>query len=86
MYCIQVDIPNSLCEVDDELKAIYYSKDSVCIWFLIVEKIEIILLMKPQNVERQKEKATMKSITVLKLQNSYKSIKNKIKSIFYRRD
>ena len=32
MYCIPVDIPNSLCEIDDELKAIYHSKDSVCIW------------------------------------------------------
>ena len=32
MYCIQVDIPSSLCEIDDELKAIYHSRDSVCIW------------------------------------------------------
>ena len=32
MYCIQVYIPNSLCEIDDELKAIYHSKASVCIW------------------------------------------------------
>ena len=32
MYCIQVDMPHSLCEIDDELKAIYHSKDSVCIW------------------------------------------------------
>ena len=32
MYCIQVDIPDSLCEIDDELKAIYHSKDAVCIW------------------------------------------------------
>ena len=32
MYCIQVDIPQSLCEIDDELKAIYHGKDSVCIW------------------------------------------------------
>ena len=32
MYCIQVDIPHYLCEIDDELKAIYHSKDSVCIW------------------------------------------------------
>ena len=32
MYCIQVDMPYSLCEIDDELKAIYHSKDSVCIW------------------------------------------------------
>ena len=32
MYCIQVDIPHYLCEIDDELKAIYHCKDSVCIW------------------------------------------------------
>lgn len=32
MYFIQVDIPNSLCEIDDELKAIYHSRDTVCIW------------------------------------------------------
>ena len=32
MIYIQVDIPNFLCEIDDELKAIYHSKDSVCIW------------------------------------------------------
>ena len=32
MYCISVDIPHSLCEIDDELKAIYHGKDAVCIW------------------------------------------------------
>ena len=32
MYCIHVDIPHYLCEIDDELKAIYHSKDNVCIW------------------------------------------------------
>ena len=32
MFCIQVDIPHSLCEIDHELKAIYHSKDTVCIW------------------------------------------------------
>ena len=32
MICIQVDIPQSICDIDDELKAIYHSKDTVCIW------------------------------------------------------
>lgn len=32
MYYIRVTIPQSLCEIDDELKAIYHSKDTVCIW------------------------------------------------------
>ncbi len=32
MYCIKVDMPQEICEIDDELKAIYHSKDTVCIW------------------------------------------------------
>jgi hypothetical protein len=32
MFCIQVDIPQSVCDINDELKAIYHSKDIVCIW------------------------------------------------------
>ena len=32
MICIQVDIPQSVCDIDDELKAIYHSKDTVCTW------------------------------------------------------
>jgi hypothetical protein len=32
MYCIKVDMPQDICEIDDELKAIYHGKDTVCIW------------------------------------------------------
>ena len=32
MICIQTDIPEEICKIDDELKAIYHSKDTVCIW------------------------------------------------------
>ncbi len=32
MYCIQTEIPQEICEIDDELKAIYHNKNSVCIW------------------------------------------------------
>ena len=32
MICVKVDIPQSVCDIDNELKAIYHSKDSVCIW------------------------------------------------------
>ena len=34
MYCIATEIPQEICEIDDEIKAIYHSKDSVCIWIL----------------------------------------------------
>ena len=32
IICIQVDKPQSVCDIDDELKAIYHSNDTVCIW------------------------------------------------------
>ena len=32
MFCIKAEIPQEICDIDDEVKAIYHSKDSVCIW------------------------------------------------------
>ncbi|MDC0427146.1 hypothetical protein OAL77_00135 [Candidatus Pelagibacter sp.] len=32
MFCIKTDIPGELNEIDDELKAIYHSKDTVCFY------------------------------------------------------
>ena len=34
MICIKANIPQEICDIDDELKAIYHSKDTVCIWVL----------------------------------------------------
>ena len=32
MICIKADIPKELNEIDDEVKAIYHSKDTVCFY------------------------------------------------------
>ena len=32
MICIKTEIPKEIWDIDDELKAIYHSKDTVCIW------------------------------------------------------
>ena len=32
MICIKADISKKLNKIDDELKAIYYSKDTVCFY------------------------------------------------------
>ena len=32
MIFIKAEIPAEICQIDDELKAIYHSEDSVCIW------------------------------------------------------
>ena len=37
MICIKADIPEELNEIDDELKAVYHSKDTVC-FFIIKNK------------------------------------------------
>ena len=31
MICIKTNIPKEIYEIDDELKAIYHSKDTICI-------------------------------------------------------
>ena len=38
MICIKADIPKKLNEIDDELKAIYHCKDTVC--FFIFKNTE----------------------------------------------
>ena len=32
MIFIKTQIPKEICDIDDELKAIYHSHDTVCIW------------------------------------------------------
>jgi hypothetical protein len=32
MICIKAEIPNELNDIDDELKATYHSKDTVCFY------------------------------------------------------
>ena len=32
MICIKAEIPNELNDIDDELKAIYHSKNTVCFY------------------------------------------------------
>ena len=38
MICIKTSIPNEICKIDDELKAIYHSNDSICIWVFKTRK------------------------------------------------
>ena len=32
MICIKTKVPKEICEINDELKSIYHSNDSICIW------------------------------------------------------
>ena len=48
MICIKTDIPKELNDIDDELKAIYHSKDTVC--FFVFKNKE----QRDESVERTK--------------------------------
>ena len=32
MYRLKIDISEEICKIDDELKEIYHSSNTVCIW------------------------------------------------------
>ena len=32
MICIKTNVPQEICDINDELKAIYHSKDTVCFY------------------------------------------------------
>ena len=44
MICIKAEISEEICNIDDELKAIYHSKNSICIWVFQSRKDRNIFL------------------------------------------
>ena len=44
MICIKTKIPQEICDTDNELKAIYRSKDIVCIWIFEIRAVRNKLL------------------------------------------
>ena len=58
MICIKTDIPKELNDIDDELKAIYHSKDTVC--FFVFKNKE----QRDEFVERTKGMLKIKRETI----------------------
>ena len=57
MICIKADIPKELSNIDDELKAIYHSKETVCFYTFKTRELrnEFIEKTKGMNkVDREK--------------------------------
>ena len=57
MICIKADIPNELSLIDDELKAIYHSTDTICFFIFKTRELrnEFIERTKGMNkLEREK--------------------------------
>ena len=57
MICIKADIPKELNDIDDELKAIYHSKDTVCIYIFKTRDLRNEFMEKTKSMEKtQREK------------------------------
>jgi hypothetical protein len=57
MICVKADIPKELSDIDDELKAIYHSKETVCFYTFKTRELrnEFIEKTKGMNkVDREK--------------------------------
>ena len=57
MICIKAEIPEELIDIDDELKAIYHSKDTVCFYIFKTRELrnEFIEKTKGMNKESREE-------------------------------
>ena len=61
MICIKTDIPKELNDIDDELKAIYHSKDTVCFFVFknkeqhneFVERTKGMLKLERENIYQE---------------------------------
>ena len=57
MICIKTVIPEELNEIDDELKAIYHSSDSVCFYIFKTRELrnEFVEKTKGMNKEQREQ-------------------------------
>ena len=57
MICIKTDIPAELNEIDDELKAIYHSSDTVCFYIFKTRELrnEFVEKTKGMNKEQREQ-------------------------------
>ena len=52
MICIKADIPKELNDIDDELKAIYHSKDTVCFYIFKTWKLRNEFIEKTKGMKK----------------------------------
>ena len=63
MICIKADIPKELNEIDDELKAIYHSKDTVCFYIFKTRDLRNEFVEKTKGMKK-----------IIKIVNRFKKI------------
>ena len=63
MICIKVNIPQDLCVIDDELKAIYHSKDTICFFIFKTRDERNGFMKKTQGMQKRTREQVYKKYT-----------------------
>ena len=53
MICLKLDIPDELNDIDDELKAIYHSSNTVCFYIFKTRKDRNEFVEKTQGMKKE---------------------------------
>ena len=53
MICIKVEIPKELNDIEDELKAIYHSKDTVCFYIFKTRELRNEFIEKTKGMDKE---------------------------------
>ena len=61
MIFIKTEIPNELNDIDDELKAIYHSKDTVCFYIFKTRELRNEFLEKTKGMNKSEREEIYKN-------------------------
>ena len=60
MICIKAEIPKELNDIEDELKAIYHSKDTVCFYIFKTRELRNEFIEKTKGMDKDSREQTYK--------------------------
>ena len=63
MICIKTVIPAELNEIDDELKAIYHSSDTVCFYIFKTRELRNEFVEKTKGMNKEQREQTYQEYT-----------------------
>ena len=63
MICIKADIPAELNEIDDELKAIYHSSDTVCFYIFKTRELRNEFIEKTKGMSKEQREQIYQEYT-----------------------
>ena len=64
MICIKAEIPKELTEIDDELKAIYHSNDTVCFYIFKSKDLRNQFIEKTRTMNKAQREENYKQYSI----------------------